>query len=183
MSLTRREALTLMATLCGGTIFGAHRMLAAALANAADRPLAFSSTDHALLNEIAETILPTTPDSPGAKAADIATFMQEIVRDFYDSDERATFTRGLDQLQTSSRDKFSGRPFDELTPDERHRLLLGYEPPNPTPDFYRMLKQLTVWGYFSSEIGSTQALAHIAAPGRFEGCVTIDPVTTKAWAE
>lgn len=178
---TRREALTLLATLCGGTIFGAHRLLAAA-ANAVAGP-SFSADQLALLNEIGETILPATPDSGGAKAADVAAFMQEIVRDFYDDAERATFLAGLTELQSASRAKFSGREFEDLTPDERHALLLGYEPPHPAPDFYRMLKQLTLWGYFTSEIGATQALAHLPIPERYSGCVVIDPATTKAWAE
>src|SRR5690606_18318596 len=97
--ITRREALTLLATLTTGTIFGANRLLAAA-ANVLDsaRPL-FTADEHALLNDIADTIIPTTPDSGGAKAADVASFMHEIVRDFYDDAERATFLAGLSDLQ------------------------------------------------------------------------------------
>ena len=45
-----------------------------------------------------------------------------------------------------------------------------------------MLKQLTLWGYFSSEVGAKQALAYLPVPGRYEGCLTIDQATTKAWA-
>jgi hypothetical protein len=182
MFLTRREALTLLATLTAGTIFGAHRLLAAAT-NAVGSSPAFSSSSLSLLNEIADTIIPATPDSGGAKAADVASFMQEIVRDFYDANERAVFTAGLSELQAASRAKFSGRKFEALAPEERHALLLTFEPPNPTPDFYRMLKQLTIWGYFSSEIGATQALAHVPVPDRYEACVTIDPATTKPWSE
>lgn len=182
MSMTRREALHLMATVCGGTIFGGHRMLAA-LANATTGSSPFASTDLSLLNEIGETIIPATPGSGGAKAANVAAFMEEIVRDFYDTTERTTFSHGLQVLQSDSRAKFSGRTFEALQPTERHALLLGYEKPNATPDFYRMIKQLTLWGYFSSEVGATQALAYLPVPGRYEGCVTIDPATTKAWAE
>jgi hypothetical protein len=182
MSLTRREALQLMATICGGTIFGAHRVLAA-VANGATGSSPFGASDLSLLNEIGETILPATPGSGGAKAADVAAFMNEIVRDFYDSTERATFTKGLAVLQSDSRAHYAGRKFEDLQPAERHALLLTYENPNPTPDFYRMIKQLTLWGYFSSEVGATQALAYLPVPGRYEGCITVDPATTKAWAE
>ncbi|HTO03573.1 MAG TPA: gluconate 2-dehydrogenase subunit 3 family protein [Opitutus sp.] len=180
MTLTRREALTLMATLCGGTVFGANRLLAG-VANAIAND-SLSSSDRTLLNEIAEAIIPATPDSGGAKAADVATFMGEIVRDFYTDEERSTFVAGIPHLQSLSRANFSGREFASLTPDERHALLLTLEQPNPTPDYYKMLKQLTLWGYFSSEIGAKQALAYLPVPGRFEACVTIDPATTKAWA-
>jgi hypothetical protein len=44
-----------------------------------------------------------------------------------------------------------------------------------------MIKELTLWGYFSSEPGATIALRYSAVPGRYEGCV---PYTAgdKAWA-
>ena len=181
MSLTRREALTLMATVCGGAIFGADRLLAG-VANALTG-FSFPASDPALLNEIGETIIPTTPDSAGAKAADVGTFMEEIVRDFYTEAERSVFTAGLTEVQSASRKKFSNRTFEALSPEERHTLLLTFEDPNPTPEFYKMMKQLTVWGYFSSEIGAKQALTYVPVPGRFEGCITIDQATTKAWAD
>ena len=45
-----------------------------------------------------------------------------------------------------------------------------------------MMKQLTLWGFFSSETGMTQTLRHIPVPGRFDGNA---PYTKgeKAWAE
>jgi hypothetical protein len=180
MTLTRREALTLMATVCGGTIFGANPLLAGAVNTLAG--FSFSASDHALLNEIGDTIIPATPDSGGAKDANIAMFMEEIVRDFYSESERAAFMSGLNQLRTLSRSTFVGRDFESLTPDERHSLLLMFEKPNPTPEYYQMIKQLTVWGYFSSEIGAKQALSYVPVPGRYEACITIDPATTKASA-
>lgn len=180
MTLTRREALTLMATVCGGTLFGANRLLAGAVNTMAG--FSFSASDHALLNEIADTIIPSTPDSGGAKDANIAAFMEEIVRDFYTESERAAFMSGLSQLQILSRSTSAGRDFEALSANERHALLLKFEKPNPTPEYFRMVKQLTVWGYFSSEIGSKQALNYLPVPGRYEACVTIDQATTKAWA-
>jgi len=180
--MNRREALTLLGTLFSGTIFGANRMLAGVANALDDPPPPLSPDDLALLNEVGETILPATTGSPGAKAANVAAFMQEIVRDFYDDKERATFLAGLAQLQSASRAKFSGRAFLDLAPDERHALLLTFEKPNSTPDWYRMTKQLAVWGYFSSEIGATQAMQHVAVPGRYDSCVAITP-GTKAWSD
>ena len=47
--------------------------------------------------------------------------------------------------------------------------------------YFRMMKELSILGYFNSEIGCTQALRYVAVPGRYEGCV---PYTKgeKAWA-
>jgi len=165
-----------------GTIFGARRMLAG-VAGVTGTPPAriLTDADGALLNEIGETILPATPGSGGAKAANVAAFMEDMVVNFYDEKEQATFTAGLVQVQTAGRSIFSGRGFLELTATERHDLLMGFEETKPQPEFYRMMKQLAVWGYFTSEVGATQAMAHVAVPGRFDGVVTITP-GTKAWS-
>ncbi|MCZ2459027.1 MAG: gluconate 2-dehydrogenase subunit 3 family protein, partial [Chitinophagales bacterium] len=39
------------------------------------------------------------------------------------------------------------------------------------PYYFTMMKQLTLWGYFTSEIGMTQALKYVPVPGRFDGCI------------
>jgi hypothetical protein len=44
-----------------------------------------------------------------------------------------------------------------------------------------MLKELTLLGYFTSEIGYTQAMRYVETPGRFEPCITYT-TGDKAWA-
>lgn len=179
--MTRRDALKIVLTVFGGSVFGAHRMLADALEGSA-QPLPWSDADLTLLDQISETILPETTESGGAHAARVAEFMQEIVRDFYSDAERNTFFAGLNQFRTLVQSAHGGHLFAELTPSQRADVLLKVERSSPVPDYYKMMKQLTVWGYFSSEIGATKALAHVAVPGRYEGCVSVGP-STRGWAE
>ncbi|MDJ1505979.1 gluconate 2-dehydrogenase subunit 3 family protein [Xanthocytophaga agilis] len=55
------------------------------------------------------------------------------------------------------------------------------ESPKPkSPIFYFTMKDLTLLGYFTSEVGATQALAYVAIPGRYDGCVDLKP-GQKAW--
>src|SRR3984957_19491314 len=98
--MNRREALFLMAAGFTGTIFGARRMLAG-VANATGTPATPILTDAncVLLNEVGETILPATAGSGGAKAANVAAFMEDMVANFYDEKEQATFCAGLVQIQ------------------------------------------------------------------------------------
>jgi hypothetical protein len=49
------------------------------------------------------------------------------------------------------------------------------------PHYFRLIKELTLLGYFTSEIGCTQALRYIETPGRFEPRVTYT-AGEKAWA-
>jgi hypothetical protein len=37
------------------------------------------------------------------------------------------------------------------------------------PHYYTLIKQLTIWGYFSSKPGVTQALRHVPVPGKYDG--------------
>jgi hypothetical protein len=180
--MNRREAVIVLSALFGTTLFGAHRLLAGAINNSISGPELFDSESVKLLDALGETILPATPDSGGAQAAKIGEFINEMVRDFYSEEERATFTAGLREVATRGESQPDVPGFLEMTEAERHSFLLGFERATPVPEFYRMLKQLTLWGYFTSEIGMTQALNHVAIPGRFEGCIPLG-AGTKAWAE
>ena len=51
----------------------------------------------------------------------------------------------------------------------------------PPPHYFRMMKELALLGYFTSEIGYTQAMRYVESPGRFDPCVDYAP-GEKAWA-
>src|SRR5690606_35244285 len=97
-------------------------------------------------------------------------FMQEMVSDYYALEEQQVFLEGLGQL----------RHFLDLNPRDREELLLTLEQDSEAV-YYQMIKQLTLWGYFSSEVGVKQALRFAPVPGRYDGEVKIEP-GTKAWA-
>ena len=52
---------------------------------------------------------------------------------------------------------------------------------NPPNHYFRMMKELTLLGYFTSEIGCTQAQQYIETPGRYDPCAAYKP-GEKAWA-
>src|SRR4051794_25334723 len=96
-TITRREAIRRVSALLGGVaLVGGNRLLAA-LENpnpaAAGSIGLFSSAEIALLDEIAETILPET-NTPGAKAAKTGAFMALMVSDCYWPDEQQVFRAG-----------------------------------------------------------------------------------------
>ena len=47
--------------------------------------------------------------------------------------------------------------------------------------YFRMMKELALLGYFTSEIGATQAQRYVESPGRYEPCIPYTP-GEKAWA-
>ena len=185
--LTRREAIRRVSALLGGAaLIGQSAWLAGC---ATGQRQLFSAIDVALLDEIADTILPDTK-TPGAKAAEVGAFIARMVQDTYDSSEQAVFRDGLETLERESR-RQSGSAFMASSPAQRLALLerLDLEAIEYTrrpesgdrPHYFRMIKELTLLGYFTSEIGCTQAQRYVETPGRFEPCVTYT-AGDKAWA-
>jgi hypothetical protein len=188
--VTRREAIRRVSALFGGVaLIGQGAWLtgcATAQRTAADL---FSESDVTLLAEIADTILPETK-TPGAKAAGVGPFIATMVADTYDSREQDLFREGLETLERESVMQ-NGGGFMASSPAQRLALLerLDREAieymrgPNAgdRPHYFRMIKELTLLGYFTSEIGYTQAQRYVETPGRFEPATTYT-VGDKAWA-
>ncbi len=55
------------------------------------------------------------------------------------------------------------------------------ESPKNIPQFFAIARDLTMLGYFTSEIGATQAYEYIAIPGRYDGCTDLKP-GQRVWA-
>jgi hypothetical protein len=189
--MNRREAVSRVALLLGGTVIGAEFFLSGC--KASDKKIAatldFKPEDIAYLDEIAETIIPTT-DTPGAKAAGVGTFMTVMVKDCYTEKDQKIFLEGMTKLDEASR-KMHSTAFMSATPEQRKALLItldteqkDYNKNKKKEDpahYFTQLKQLTLLGYFTSEIGATKALRYEAIPGRYDGCMPYKK-GDKAWA-
>lgn len=146
---------------------------------------ALNEDEIAFLNEVAEVILPQT-DTPGAKAADVASFMSAYVAGVYSQDERETFINAVPEISARSQDQF-GKDFPDLTEDERLTLITELDAEaresstEEDPHYFTMVKQLTLLGFFTSEIGATQALRYEAVPGGYDGCAVYED-GQPAWA-
>ncbi len=175
--MNRREAVQRVALLMGG-VLSAPLMagVMGQIINTGDS-LAVSIDQETLLAEVADIIIPTT-DTPGAKAAGAEKFIVRVMRDCYKKEDQEKFYAGLAKIDADSKTKF-GKGFVELDTAQKNEMVkLTTE--NDKPFFLRM-KELTVTGYFTSEIGATKALAYLPIPGKFEGCVPLKP-GQKAWA-
>ena len=189
--MNRREAISRVGLLLGGTIVGANIFLEGC--KPADKKFntegAFDENDIAFLDEVAETILPAT-NTPGAKAAKVGAFMTVMVNDCYTEKEQKTFREGMQKLNDACQ-KMHNDSFMDVTPQQRHTLLVALDKEakehqknkkdDETAHYFRMMKELTLLGYFTSEIGCTQALRYVESPGKYEGCIPYKK-GDKAWA-
>ena len=177
----RREALRRAAALLGGVL--SAPAIAGVLAGCDSRSVdgkwrLLTAEQSELVATIAEHIIPAT-DTAGARGAGVHVFIDKMLADHYPAADRERVLEGLAGM---------GRDFRERTADEQRATLAridqqafatGSTPGEP--HWFRTFKELTVIGYYTSEIGATQELRHIAVPERFEGCVPFAQVG-RTWA-
>ena len=183
--MKRREALVITASIMGAAIIGSEFLLSGCT-NERKIPDLFSDLDISVLDEVGEVILPQTQLSPGAKDAKIGLFMKSIVTDCYNLKEQKIFKNGIAVLNQMALDAYS-KNFLDLEQTQKFDLLVKLDKDtrdgsNENKDhFFIMMKQLTIWGYFTSEPGATKALKYNQIPGKFIGCIPYKE-GDKAWA-
>ena len=135
----------------------------------------FSSAQRKLLQAAVETIIPRT-DTPGALDASVDRFIELCVAQFMTEPERTVFIAGLDEL-VNAVDQQKSDLITLLTElEEQHSDAAWYQLGNrvgngfdSSAPFICQLKELTVVGFFMSEVGATQVLRHNPMPGQFDG--------------
>jgi hypothetical protein len=188
--MDRREAITRVAWLLGGTIVGADIFLQSGCKSNPKQVNDLFTQDHVnLLTEVSETILPATA-TPGAKAANVGEFIPMMVKDCYAPGDQKIFINGMDKLNEASKKK-NGKDFLESNAQQRTALLQDLDKEqkdymkNKKADdpshYFRMMKELTMLGFFTSEVGATKALRYVAVPGKFDGSLDYKK-GDKAWA-
>lgn len=149
-------------------------------------PVAWTRADEELLALIADTILPETPDSPGAGAVGMGRFITVMLTDCLAPEATEAVRRGLREISQRSRERHGGE-FSALTAAQREQLLTGYEQEASagtkagTTNPFRQIKELTLLGYFTSEAGATRALRYDPVPGVYRGSVPLAP-GDRSWA-
>ncbi|WP_281638387.1 gluconate 2-dehydrogenase subunit 3 family protein [Flavobacterium marginilacus] len=184
--MERREALKKIAFLMGGAVsattigvlFESFTVLPENSSHL------YSVSDEEILAEFSEIILPSTVKSPGAKAAGVGTLIPLIIKDCYPANLQAVFKKGFDEMLVLSKTKFN-KEFLSLNDEEKKQLVNELKQQsidnNHEPSFFLIARDLTILGYFSSEIGCTMAREYLPIPGKYDGNADYIP-GQKAWA-
>jgi len=144
-------------------------------------PQFFKPEEFQTVKALTEMIIPTD-DQPGAKEARVADYIDFVV--FASAEFRPSLQRewsaGLVWLEKESRKRHSA-PFRELSPADRERLLTEMSLPerdrstdasNPGFSFYRLVKEMTVEGFYTSRVGLIDVLGYqgLTYLSEFPGC-------------
>ena len=173
--MNRRDAVKTAGLLLGGAALSASGLLTACSTEprtpaAIPGAMTLSAEDEALMGVVADTILPDTPLSPGAKAAGAGPAINLLLTDVYDANARARIGAGLLALRQKSVN------FATLPAAERETVLRAIDADAKAEGpshWFHLMHELSMKAYFASEIGNTKALRYIQEPHRFTGCVPL----------
>ena len=117
----------------------------------------FTPAQHALVDELTETIIPADSHSGGAKAAKVADYIDQVLRESTDDSEKTLWREGLRLVDLMTR-HYSGKSFVDASPEDRIAVLTVLSDHDRMTDlpevrFFIELKRVTARGYYTSKIG------------------------------
>lgn len=202
--MNRREFLQCAAILVGSAGIAGHALalsqaqmtyLAAADDYVKQPATLFTASQRAIVAAAAEIIIPRT-ETPGAIDAGVPHFIELMVQDWLNDEERTLFMAGLKDLETRIPAE-QGATFDQLATEKQLAVLEALEAGASSSPWYAQgnvrrayisdapficqLKELTIWGFFTSEVGATQVLRYNPMPMKFDGHYPRKPGDA-AWA-
>ncbi len=149
------------------------------------KPIFLKPNQAATIAEIAETILPKTK-TPGAKELAVPQFIDKMVHDSFDKKGQEEFIAGLETFENECDTKY-GKSFIELSAKEKAEFLTIQEKDNPRSGmslwginlepnaapstFYKKVKSLTLFGFYTSQAIGEKVLAFDPVPGPYIACM------------
>ena len=198
MDMQRRDLLKMITAATGLAMISAPSRAYVTLPMKTAEQTIFNKQQIAFIGEVAEVIVPKT-DTPGAKAAGVGLSVAVLVSDCYSKAQQQHFMRGLADIEKRAQ-QTHGKPFVLLRADERLTLLSDLDekakvqnkmngftneylnrPTDVMPHYFTMIKQITLFSFFTSEVGAKKVLRYVAVPGRYDGDYPYEK-GDRAWA-
>jgi hypothetical protein len=117
----------------------------------------FTPDEFSLVDELTELIIPADEHSPGARAAQVAAFLDQQLHETLVDEEKSQWREGLQSIDALSR-QMHGAEFLKASPEQRVALLTRIaqneeNPQTPEERFFKELKSRTAFAYYTSKIG------------------------------
>jgi hypothetical protein len=177
--MQRRELMQMIAALTGSAFIGHDALWAA---GDPEGPSAFTDADVEFFDDVAETILPRT-DTPGARDAGVGQFIARYSAACYPPEHVALLKSGIADLDAQMQ-LVRGTGFRRAGEEARTALLVRIDgeakeharmekenSSEKSPHYFTLMKQLTLYGFFTSEPGQTRVIRYRPIPGRYKGCI------------
>ncbi len=195
--MNRREALK-KTGLLGGVAAGAPGLLSLLQSCSQQSrsgwvPQFLSEKQAQFISAFVDTILPKT-DTPGALDVKTDMFIDLVYAKTLTSEAQEGVKAELDKFDSDCESKY-GKSFADLSNEEKRDCLMTHEKETAKFNrgvwgttvgeqepvaFYRNLKSMALWGYFSSEEIGKNVLNYDPIPGQYRGCVPVEEIG-KIW--
>ena len=163
VDISRRQLIKIGAAATVAASLGLGESAAASQPTAAP-PKFFTAEEFALVDELSEMIIPADAQSPGARAAKVAAFIDSQLAEAWDEKNKTDWRAGLTLVDKLAQDT-TGQPFMKSPDAARVALLTRIaqneaEPKKPEEEFFKELKSRVVQAYYTSEIGIKQDMEY-----------------------
>lgn len=192
--MDRREALRKTAVLLGAAVsassFAAILNGCKATPDLNYKPQFLTEDQAGLISELTELFIPKT-DTPGAKELGVPEFIDRVFGTCYSVEEKERFSNGLKAFDEGAKKEY-GSLFMDCSSEQQlmhtqKMNAIAVAAMKPAIDekrpFILMVKELTLLGFFTSEVGATQVLQYDPVPGAYRGCIPLHEAGNgKTWA-
>jgi len=189
--MNRRDAIKSVAFMLGGT-FSAPTLLAMdrwenkITGKDSTASLVMTDNQKLILAEVAELIIPKTT-TPGAKDAGVPAFIVLMLQDCYKTPEHISFVEGLKKLEekkfltldtaqkTDILKQVESDSVEQMKAYQVQQTKMGDNEDREQMaaqakglPYWRLMKELTMLGYFTSEEGIKSSFDYVPIPGKLE---------------
>lgn len=152
-------------------------------------PEFFSEVEARTISTLVDMILPRT-DTPGALDVKVDLFIDKVIARTFDGTGQQQIRDEIAAFNANCQNDYRG-VFTDLMDLEREAVLRGLEKTSgkfsrgvwgqavgkqEPIGFYRSLKSMAIWAYFTSEEIGKKVLNYDPIPGRYEGCVPLSEI-------
>ncbi len=151
------------------------------------QPVFFTTEQAATLTQITETILPKT-QTPGATDIGISQFIDKVIGQLLNTEAQQDIIKGIEEIDRLAKSRFNDK-FNSISAEQKQVILLeldknagsypltlwGITLQKPGPvSFFRHLKRLTLFAYFTSQEIGKGVLRYDPVPGDYLACIPLD---------
>jgi len=137
--------------------------------NKTNQPVFFSNDEFQLIEEITDNLLPRTA-TPGALDAQTPYFIDLLVKNCMNEHDQSLIKKGLQQFNEQTKGKFKSFSKEDKLNEIKKTDEAAFKD-DPDKAWFRIIKKLSLIGYFTSQEGMTKALTYVKVPGEYKACI------------
>ena len=128
----------------------------------------FTDDEFHLIEDVTDVLLPRTA-TPGALDVRVPYFIELVAKNCMNTNDQQLIKKGLQQFHGAKEKKFSSLSATDKLSTIQKIDEAAFKEADKT--WFRIIKKLTLIGYFTSQEGMTKALNYVKVPGEYQACI------------